>query len=91
MNNDASRVRLSPSAPISPSPSARTTQEVARWLGLSSRTICLWAECGEIPGFKVGRQWRFEVDALETWLRGKGGALVSQFSTYARPTRRSQE
>ena len=36
-----------------------STSAVAKWLGVSARTICFWAECGEIPAIKVGRQWRF--------------------------------
>src|SRR2546430_2164561 len=36
-----------------------TTEAVAKWLGVSTRTVCLWAECNEIPAIKVGRQSRF--------------------------------
>jgi excisionase family DNA binding protein len=36
------------------------TYEVAKRLGVSIRTVCLWAEIGELPGFKMGRRmWRF--------------------------------
>ena len=38
------------------------------WLGVSARTVCLWAECGEIPALKIGRQWRFPVSELRQWL-----------------------
>ena len=33
-----------------------TTAAVAKWLGVSTRTLCLWAECKEIPAIKIGRQ-----------------------------------
>src|SRR2546429_6262289 len=36
-----------------------TTAAVSKWLGVSTRTVCLWAECKEIPAIKIGRQWRF--------------------------------
>jgi transposase-like protein len=43
------------------------SQEVARWLGVSTRTITYWAEqwrdsAGQegIPAFKLGRAWRFD-------------------------------
>jgi len=42
--------------------------EVARLLGISSRTACLWAECSQLPAIKVGRQWRFSREALTIYL-----------------------
>ena len=45
-----------------------TTAAVSRWLGISSRTLCLWAECKEIPAIKIGRQWRFRENELADWL-----------------------
>jgi len=45
-----------------------STAVVARWLGISTRTVCFWAECGEIPAMKVGRQWRFREEELRRWL-----------------------
>jgi excisionase family DNA binding protein len=45
-----------------------TTQQVARWLGVSSRTVCLWAECSELPALKVGRQWRFRREGIARWI-----------------------
>ncbi len=46
-----------------------TTQQVAAWICVAPRTICLWAELGELPGFKVGRQWRFRETDIRAWLR----------------------
>jgi len=45
-----------------------STATVARWLGISPRTVCFWAECGEIPALKVGRQWRFRENEIRRWL-----------------------
>lgn len=52
-----------------------TTQDVARWLGSSPRTVTelvqRWHDTGGqegIPGFKVGRAWRFEAERLEAWV-----------------------
>lgn len=45
-----------------------STAAVARWFGISTRTVCLWAECGEIPAVKLGRQWRFREEELRRWL-----------------------
>jgi len=46
-----------------------TTAAVARWLGVSTRAICLWAECREIPAIKLGRQWRFRREEISNWLQ----------------------
>jgi excisionase family DNA binding protein len=45
-----------------------TTCEVSKWLGIAPRTVCTWAECQELPGIKVGRQWRFRRGELLRWL-----------------------
>jgi excisionase family DNA binding protein len=59
-----------------------TTEEVARWLGIATRTVCTWAECSELPAIKVGRQWRFRREAIAKRLEQpnrlqNGGAGVS--------------
>ena len=48
-----------------------STAAVAKWLGVSPRTVCLWAECSEIPAVKVGRQWRFRQEDVTQWLEGR--------------------
>jgi excisionase family DNA binding protein len=48
-----------------------STAAVAKWFGVSARTICFWAECGEIPALKIGRQWRFREEDLNKWLDGE--------------------
>ena len=45
-----------------------SSAQVADSLGVSQRTICLWAEVGEIPAFKLGRQWRFREQEISQWL-----------------------
>jgi excisionase family DNA binding protein len=42
--------------------------DVAQWLGISTRTVCLWAELQEIPAFKIGHQWRFREEEIRRWL-----------------------
>jgi excisionase family DNA binding protein len=53
-----------------------TTAAVAKWLGIAPRTVCLWAECKEIPAIKIGRQWRFREGELGEWLRDPNAAKV---------------
>ena len=45
-----------------------STSVVARRVGVSARTVRLWAECGEVPAIKVGRQWRIDENCFEEWL-----------------------
>jgi excisionase family DNA binding protein len=53
-----------------------TTAAVAKWLGIAPRTVCLWAECKEIPAIKISRQWRFREGELGEWLRDPRAAKV---------------
>ena len=53
-----------------------STATVAKWLGVSARTICFWAECGEIPAMKIGRHWRFREEELRRWLEGAQARIV---------------
>lgn len=53
-----------------------TTAAVAKWFGVSTRTLCLWAECQEIPAIKIGRQWRFRESELSQWLVSSEGGKV---------------
>jgi excisionase family DNA binding protein len=46
-----------------------TTKALASWLGVSRRTICLWAECSEVPAIRVGNQWRFRAEEIERWVQ----------------------
>ena len=54
-----------------------TTAAVAKWLGVSTRTVCLWAECKELPAIKIGRQWRFREGELSSWLQSPEAAKVT--------------
>ena len=45
-----------------------TIEEVARYLGLHELTVRRLAREGEIPAFKIGRQWRVKKDLLDRWI-----------------------
>jgi len=62
-----------------------TTAAVAKWLGIAPRTVCLWAECKEIPAIKIGRQWRFREGELGEWLRNPKAAKI-KYQLNNRPT-----
>ncbi len=42
--------------------------ELAEYLGISPVTAVKKAEKGKIPGFKIGRLWRFRTSSIEKWI-----------------------
>jgi len=45
-----------------------TAAELATFLRCNKATIYRLANAGELPGFKLGSDWRFRVDDIELWL-----------------------
>ena len=45
-----------------------TLQELASYLRVTTKTIYRLLEAQSIPAKKVGRQWRFDKDSIDTWL-----------------------
>lgn len=45
-----------------------TVDEVAKYLSLHPLTVRRLARDGEIPAFKIGRQWRVKKALLERWI-----------------------
>jgi excisionase family DNA binding protein len=48
-----------------------TAKEVADFLKLSESTIYKLVSKGEIPGFKIGDSWRFEVKEIQKSIQNK--------------------
>jgi PTS system nitrogen regulatory IIA component len=48
-----------------------TTKELAEYIKLNEKTIIKMSQTGEIPGVKVGSQWRFHIDAIDSFLQNK--------------------
>ena len=44
-------------------------KEVAEYLGLNKRTVYNLVRKGEIPGTKIGRQWRVKKESLDDLFR----------------------
>ena len=53
--------------PLSP-PDVLTVDELAGWLQTDVETIDKLADDGELPGRKLGDEWRFARDAVLDWL-----------------------
>ncbi len=45
-----------------------TLRELAGYLGLNQRTVLKLAGEGEVPGIRLGAQWRFKRDVIDAWL-----------------------
>lgn len=46
-----------------------TTNELAKYLKLKRETVVFKAKKGEIPAIKIGRQFRFDKEKIDDWLR----------------------
>jgi len=49
-------------------------QELAQKVGLSLWTVKKMARNGEIPGIKLGNKWKFNGDAVQSWLLARAGS-----------------
>ena len=45
-----------------------TVEEVAKYLKLKPQTVYKWAQEGQIPGAKLGKEWRFRRRILDEWI-----------------------
>ena len=43
-------------------------EDVARQFGVNTTTVYRLTQRGELPGFKVGGQWRFSEELLRDWV-----------------------
>ena len=45
-----------------------TVEDVAKYLKLKPQTVYKWAQEGQIPGAKLGKEWRFRRSLLDEWI-----------------------
>ena len=45
-----------------------SVEEIAVHLGVSKESIYRWAEKGKMPSYKVGRQWKFKLSEVDSWV-----------------------
>ncbi len=50
--------------------------EVSKYLRVHPTTIYRLLRLKQIPGFLVGSEWRFDIDALDRWRRGQVQAAL---------------
>jgi excisionase family DNA binding protein len=57
-----------------------TVREVSEYLRVHRTTIYRLLRLKQIPGFLVGSDWRFDIDAIDHWSRGETKRAVSDWS-----------
>lgn len=50
-------------------------QQVAAAIGMRAERVQRLARSGALPGFKVGRNWRFDPEAIRFWIKGNGRSM----------------
>jgi excisionase family DNA binding protein len=56
-------------AKTNPPQGIMTAQEIADYLQVHPATVYKLARKGELPGFKVGSDWRFRLEQIDRWFR----------------------
>ncbi len=46
-----------------------TVAETCRYLKVTPRTLYRYIKGGDLPAFKLGKEWRFVRSELEQWIR----------------------
>src|SRR5271154_5000092 len=63
-----------------------TLKEMASYLSVNERTLLKLVTEGEIPGVKIGNQWRFRKAMIDTWLDDQMlGVAPRRFEVRRRP------
>ena len=55
-----------------------TISDLASYLKVTEKTLYSLAQKGDLPGFKVGGQWRFRRAAIDSWIEVKTNSVGTQ-------------
>jgi excisionase family DNA binding protein len=55
-----------------------TANEVSEYLRIPQSTVYKLVQEGKIPGFKVGRHWRFRKTVVQDWIKAKENASITK-------------
>lgn len=55
-----------------------TAEEVAAYLRLPQSTVYKLAQDKVLPGFKVGKHWRFRREAVLEWIKQRENSLAQE-------------
>ena len=51
-----------------------TVKDVQAYLGVGRETILQWISKRNMPGYKVGRMWKFKLSEVDEWIRSGGAS-----------------
>jgi excisionase family DNA binding protein len=55
-----------------------TVKELSAYLRVHPSTIYRLLKKGQIPGFKLGSDWRFNIEAIDRWRLEQGAGLLEE-------------
>ena len=61
---------------MSVAPRVLTVNELSGYLRVHRSTIYRLLKKGQLPGFKIGSDWRFNVEAIDEWRLHQGSTLL---------------
>lgn len=53
-------------------------EEIAQHLGVSKDTIRVWIKKNSIPYYKIGRQYKFKISEVDSWVESGQSANVDK-------------
>lgn len=59
-------------------PKVLTVNELAEYLRVHRSTIYRLLKKGQLPGFKIGSDWRFNVEVIDEWRLRQGAGLLEE-------------
>jgi excisionase family DNA binding protein len=59
-------------------PKVLTVNELAEYLRVHRSTIYRLLKKGQLPGFKIGSDWRFNVEVIDEWRLKQGAGLLEE-------------
>ncbi|MGB6553353.1 MAG: helix-turn-helix domain-containing protein [Candidatus Binataceae bacterium] len=55
-----------------------TVNELAEYLRVHRSTIYRLLKKGQLPGFKIGSDWRFNVEVIDDWRLRQGASILAE-------------
>lgn len=59
-----------------------TVDQVKTMLGVSDRTVFRYIKKGDLKGFKMGKEWRFEPSDIDDFILGRRQATAKQLEQH---------
>jgi len=65
---------------MQPAAKVLTVNELAEYLRVHRSTIYRLLKKGQLPGFKIGSDWRFNVEVIDEWRLKQGASVLENAS-----------